>query len=361
MEQALPTQYPDLGILFQNMPAVASWQVGTQQNQADQNNRSLQDAFSADQAQKALERPFDLQQKQATIRSTNAGADYNNALARNTNAGASLKEGTLGSDIKAGNAVNQTKLTAEHVKQMEDMGDLYRLAGARAATEVSPWDKARVIKEVLGDHVTQSPEFDKFLMQPNIHQKLTDAGNNIYEATRAAKAERMKEEAAQKRTETMANANMSIADANIKAGRWNRTGKAAVTTDQAIDKEGDPVKKYTLLVAAAKESEQDGDLEASQHYLGRAMSIKAIAEAKLAAQGGGQSTVIQPPGATKPTLTPKGANTAPLPNPGESGKPVATSGQQSPTDMIKKAFGEYNPDVYEYRLGPNGQPQRKKK
>ncbi len=360
MEQALPNNFPDLNTLMQYMPAVGAYQSGQQQAIAQQNNRSLQDAFAADEAFKAQKRPMDLEQLLANTANTKAQTGVSNASARNLGLAGDITEGTKASTISATNSANKTKMGADEITQMEQFGDAARQAGARAASAVTPWEKMKAIKETMGNHMNWTPESEKFFMDhiQNAHQYLSDMGNNIYEASRAAKAEASKEAAAQKRIETTTEANKEIAKANIDAGRWNRAGKVALTIDQTIDKENDPVKKFTALVAAAKEAEQGGDAEAAQHYAARAMSIKAIAEQALAAKGGGASVVIQPPGG-KPQLAPKGGNTVSLPSPG--GAPVSTEGQQSPTDMIKKAFGEYNPDVYEYRIGPNGQPQRKKK
>lgn len=229
-QQALPNQYPDLGALFENMPAIAAGQVGIQQRIADQNNQSLQDAFAAQQQFDAQKRPLDLQQLMATTRNTNSQADYHGALARGANADSSLKEGTLDSNIASTNSGNKTKMGADQIAQLEQVGDLYRQVGAQVAGEPTPWGKVAKAKELLGDHVQQGPEFDKFLLKhaSNLHTYFSDLGDNIYNASRAAKVEAGKEATATERAKIAADATKYAAD--------QRTNAVGLKIDNTPDK-----------------------------------------------------------------------------------------------------------------------------
>lgn len=311
MDQALPSQYPDLGSLFENMPAIAAMQVGTQQRLADQNNKSLQDAFSANEAFQAQKRPLDLEKLTADTEGTRASTGYHNALSRSTNVDSDIKEGTKDSTIKATNSANKTKVGADEITQLEQAGDLYRQVGAQVAGAPSPWQKVALAKKLLGDHVQQGPEFDQFLLKhaDNLHTYFTDLGNNIFNASRQAKMEASKEEANQKRTETQTGSAEKIAQANIDAGRWNRSSRTVLSLEQNIDKEGDPIKKYTMLRDAQVAATNDGDKEAADHYRARADALEPEYARNLAARGGGQTVVTQEPGG-KPVLRPKSDNTA---------------------------------------------------
>jgi hypothetical protein len=69
--------------------------------------------------------------------------------------------------------------------------------------------------------------------------------------------------------------------ANINAGKFDP--KATLSLEVKIDTEGDPVKKYTLLLDAAQQARQSGDNEKAENYMARAAYIKNIADAKIAA------------------------------------------------------------------------------
>jgi hypothetical protein len=69
--------------------------------------------------------------------------------------------------------------------------------------------------------------------------------------------------------------------ANINAGKFRE--KATLSLEVKIDTEGDPVKKYTLLLDAAQQARQSGDNEKAENYMARAAYIKNIADAKIAA------------------------------------------------------------------------------
>lgn len=327
----LNAQFPNLETLFQNMPAFAALQAGDQARLANQNNRSLQDAFSAEEAHKAQERPLELEQKQATIGSTNSTAAYNNALARGSNLKSDELEQTMPGDVEATNAVNKGKVSASQLAQMENEGQMYGQMAARLKS-IPPMFRPAAVKQMMGNRLTQGPGLDELLASDvhNLPAHFEALARQSFANTNAARTEAMKEGSAMARTKEATRSAEKINTDNINAGKFvkaPRGGAGALTREQIIDKEGNPLKKYTLLVSAAEEAEQEGDTEGALKFAKRAMAIKGIAEQAVAAGGGGSQVVVQQPGG-RPTLAPKSGAGTQLPAPTQAASQPAAAPQQ---------------------------------
>jgi len=316
LNQALPTQYSGLGDLWDRAPILAAMQTGDQMRWAQQNNQSLQDAFANQEAYKQQQRPLELDKLRADTGLTNAHTGYFGAETGKINQATDELKQTQPGRIQKTNAENQAGLGAAQIEEMQQMGQRMRLAAAAAASEPTPWGKVQKVKAILGNSVQQTPEFDEFLMKHanNLHTYLADYGQNMFEASDRYKTEKMKEDAALARTQEQTRSAEAIAKANIDAGRWNRPGRTILTLEQNIDKEGDPVKKYTMLVEAAQAAMNSGDTDHAERFAARATAIKGIAEQSMAAKGGGAAVVTQPVGG-KPQLTPRSGAGTKLPTP----------------------------------------------
>jgi hypothetical protein len=167
--------------------------------------------------------------------------------------------------------------------------------------------------------------------------------------------EGLEQKGATDRTRIQANASIQRAGMNKTAPVAGLQGELQAEIKSA---KGDPAKVYGILNRYALKAVQAGNTEMAQNLIKEAETLKAQVEAKYNARGAGQ---IQVPGmATTPPVS-----VAP-PNPfGESPGQGGTPRPQEPSTEIaqkaQQAWGSYDPQRYEYRVGPNGKLQRKEK
>jgi hypothetical protein len=368
LNQALPTSFPDLGTLYDRMPGFASMQAGEQSRLAEQNNQALQNAFGAQEAYKAQERPIDLASKQQEIEASKALAGYHGALGFNTSVDAARKYGTLLSDISAGISSNRTKIGANQIEQQEQLGDRFRMAGAAAATETDPYRKINKVKQALGDAVEDSPELDQYLLQhaDTLHQEFTDMGNNIFNASRSAKVENQKLEAEQRRTETQAGATIGAATIGATSREQVAATQAVARIQTAIESKANSAKDQAAALVRQALALPEGQQRQALLQQAQISAQVAAHMAEIAAQARNETGITAsqligtatPPRAPMPPVYPPQGQTPPEIPPQAAPAGVAVS----PTDQIRKAFGDYNPDEYDYRIDPQtGAPQRRKK
>jgi hypothetical protein len=308
LNQALPNNYPDLGTMFQYMPTMAAANAGQQSGFANQNNQSLQDAFAAQEAYNAQRRPFELQQLQAQTGLTQAQG-------RNVGAEASLREGTLPTDIKAGISKNTTAIGANDIEQIGQMGDRLRAAGAAAATETDPYKRVLAAKKVLGEHFHDSPELEQHLMSADpaqLPQLLTDMGTNLYNSSRAAMIEKQKTEAHQKAVETQTEAQKQVANIQGQSREQVAATQATARVQAAIEAKLNSAKDQAA--ALIRQASQMPDGPQKEAVLAQAQRSAELAAhmAEIAAQarnetGIAASTLIPgttPPRAPMPSVVP---------------------------------------------------------
>lgn len=153
----------------------------------------------------------------------------------------------------------------------------------------------------------------------------------------------------------------------LKAARINAAGgksSKAPPTEAEIIAKGGFERAAAYYDAKAFEAERNGEEQAALVYRAQANKMKtAFERAKTLA--GQQRLQGQPDmGAladvpTLPGVTPEGFTPSPQGMQGTvqpEGTPPATN-----AEIFKKSFGAYEPDKYDYRIGPNGKPQRKLK
>jgi hypothetical protein len=138
----------------------------------------------------------------------------------------------------------------------------------------------------------------------------------------------------------------------IDAGRFKKSGSGAVTFMEQFGKLKNSKDKHAALVLEAKKAELDGDEELAARYTAMAESIRAQATAEIATPKPGSVDV--------PSVAPN-IRTHQQPNIAPPGAKAPAAGPQGDVEVFKKAFGAYEPDKYEYRIGPTGVPQRRKK
>lgn len=322
MDQALPNQFPDLGTLFQHMPAIGAMQAGTQQRIAEQNNQSLQNAFSNEQGFLNQKRPLDLQSVLSHNRSRDANTDQTIEQTRGFKLGNDYKEAVQPGQMSAENAINKTKVSTAELQELDNMGQLFGQVSARMATAPPPM-RAAIAKRMLAKYVPDNPEFDSLMVTnaDQLPQYFKDMADNIYNMSKSARESQMREER-ELTKEKMRNAShekiaqiQSDSRVDVAKTRQQGSGGGATSEAEAVSKMGYE-KAAVYYDAKASEAEQSGNAERAEMYRAKADMMKMARErdqaiSAMANQGGkidvGAATDLP----TKPELKPEGFNRGP--------------------------------------------------
>src|SRR6266850_293693 len=351
--QPLPTAQPDLSTLFQYMPAIAAGQVGTQQRVADQNNSALQQAFQNQENYNQQSRPLQLNQTAATTREIGARGNLYNSQARNQNLAGDFTAATQPGAISAANAKNKTAMSDEEIKQLENMGDLYRQAAAASATETTPWGRVAAAKKVLGDHVQQGPELDQFLMQYGdaLPQHLADLGGNIYGASREARASAAKYAAEQKKIETQGESAKNVATIGAtsreQVAETNKLAKLqAVYEKAAMDS-----KNRGAALAQQANAETDPQKKADLYRQADVANQIHAHDLEIAAQARNETGIV-----TSKMIGEEPPPRAPLPSANPGPTPVANPNPQPPGQPTRNEIPTGGVATMKPGTGMNGNP-----
>lgn len=138
-----------------------------------------------------------------------------------------------------------------------------------------------------------------------------------------------------------------------ESGKYDHSWKMGISSK--IEMEGDPVKKLTLIMDAAQQAKAKGDTRSYEELSDRATVLENIVKAKLAS--------TQPkPGAVDASALTQGAIPT---NPSLPVLPGNSPQRQSQGNELQQAVQAsdwaWEPDKYDYRIGPDGHAQRKAK
>lgn len=268
--------------------------------------------------------------------------------------------------------IQQQKLPYELGRMsLENQGLEAQLPGHRADSSLRE-DKASISRNTLAkqqdqaiadiaakistDHLAEAENGVKqMLTSPD--PRVRAMGNQLFTQLSSVKQKKMELDAEYARALAVAKeqsrGHLEVEQAGIAA---NKYGKAhMVSLQQKIQNEGDPVKRDALLRGAIASAQQEGDQQAEIYYTKLLQAnIESYNNARAAQTAAAKGKldigeVAGMPGYVPPTATvPASAPTA---------APAAT--QLSP-DVIKGAFGAYEPNKYVYRVNPQtGKLQRK--
>lgn len=278
-------QYPSLPGLEQAFSSVGSLvpDMATRQFQQADQAQSLNQMFGQQQYnQNEQMNPLLVQGQAATNRHTNAGAGLLEAQTPGAAAESQMKQTaarvdsaipfdqklqTAVADLKAKASDSDMKILGNHGQTMAQVGAAALANGGHVPLEMQ--------------HMV-TPEIAQYLARPGGAQEMVKMGQAFQSASadRAAEREKLKitGDNAARVAGIEAGSREKVEQMGITAGkylkRWN------MSLDSKIDLEGDPVKKYTMLVDAAK---QATDPEQQAYYMSRAQQIQNVATAKLAA------------------------------------------------------------------------------
>jgi len=291
-------------------------QQGLQRGTEDIRQRQLANLFSEQSD------PLKLQQQQLA----NEGAGLTN---RQSGVTTRLAEGTEGDQLMAQKKKLAMEASDADIKMMGNMGQ--QLAYSR-----NPQERAMGV-ELMKQH--------KDFLQLRETSRLQQQNQLAAIGAQGVEARKTQQQAIDAGKFLKSNSNslsLSIED-QLRSGKLNFE-KAAV-----------------LLNNAAMAAQMEGDVEKAQLYQGMANDYnnKHIASRQAGAQAqlGGKADMSQ--FGIQPNVVPPAAPFAPV----APSKPAAP-GAQAPTGDIavyQKAFGGYEPNKYDYRVGPGGIPQRRLK
>lgn len=291
MDQALPTGFDNTAGVWENMPIYAAMQTGQQNAIANENNAALQRAYQGEQDFNAQKRPVELSNLMATGDHTHAQTGL---LGSQTDAADLANQGTRATQpgaIAATNAKNS-------LSKMEDEGQLFGQIATRIGDPKMPaFERARIVKEMLGDSLPNHPEIDMGLIRnaDNLPKMFAQMSEQSRQQTTKYKDEQDKLKNARDVASIGPAAQVKIAQMNIDAGKFNAKNRAgAVSFEQDIFKLKKASEKFAALNDAAKAAEQAGNDALSIAYRARAEELRPQAMAELS--NAGAPTVVQQPG-----------------------------------------------------------------
>lgn len=322
MDQALPNQFPDLGTLFQQMPAIGAMQAGTQQRIAEQNNRALQDAFRSEQDFLGQKRPLDLQTLVSQNRSRDASTNQTIEHTRGSKLGNDFTEQTQPGKVQAENATNKVKVGTAELQELDNMGQLFGQVSARMATAPPPM-RAAIAKRMLGKYFPDNPELDNLLVT-NADQLPTyfkDMADNVYRMGKTAREAQMREERELERERIRTEAQKEIAKitagSRVEAAKTRQGGAGPASEAELVGKMSFDKQAGYYRRRAKEEMAKGNKEEAADYYAEADMAVEKFERARIlssqANQAGKVDIGAETGMATKPEVKPEGFSKPPAP------------------------------------------------
>lgn len=227
MDQGLPVNFENTASTWQNMPGMAAFYTGLQNQSAQDNIRMLQEAFAREQAFKEQQRPLELQRMRGDESFKAAQAAYQNALARNTGLESDLKAGLLPSAVKAGISKNETGMVEDRAKAGAAENEIHGQLAAwlrGTGSQVPPTERVRVVMDRLGVKDPDGSVAAGLLQNINrLPQVLEDQHKHVIQNSSGYMTQQLKEEGDTKRTGMTTQAMRDVANINA-ASRENVQG-----------------------------------------------------------------------------------------------------------------------------------------
>lgn len=245
-------------------------------------------------------------------------------------------------DNIATNASNsRLKLDSNRVEMMQNYGQKMSLLGATMQNQPAVVRAAMMHEQLPKMGIDPDSEDGKYVMSMTPEQ-LALTGKQMSLVAAKHQQEMDKEQSQRASAERVAAGNNAT---SIRVAEIGANAKiTAAQAKQAAYAEKDPVAKMTKLSQVPQDQRDDQ----WQQQWGEALNMVAYA---------GQSKT--------PQLAPSVMNGQPVPTLDAQRQGLAGSAPQSPEATVQsaatKAWGAYEPSKYDYRIGPNGNLQRKAK
>lgn len=326
MDQGLPVNFENTASTWQNMPGMAAFYTGLQNQSAQDSIKMLQEAFAREQAFKEQQRPLELQRMRGDEDFKAAQAMYQRALARGTGLDSDLKAGVLPSAVEAGISKNKTGMVEDRAKAGAAENEIHGQLAAwlrGTGSQVPPTERVRVVMDRLGVKDPDGSVAAGLLQNINrLPQVLEDQHKHVIQNS----ADYMKQESINKTHETTANiaarASRYSADKGLEGTKYSADARvkaadaknSAVSFELTISKLKKASEKIAALVDKANEVEATNpELAVSLRARANDPTLMGQRDAEMAAAG--QSTVDPnvAPGVLKPRTS--GVNVPPATGP----------------------------------------------
>jgi hypothetical protein len=345
---------PDLSALFQAAPNTAGMMMGQQFASAQQSNQLADEQQRLQNEQTAAMNPLNQQyrrgeinQQAAQLGGFQADSDIKGVNARVAKAGEA-------DNIQLAHQKALSGMSAEQLTQMGQEGQKLSYLGAQLES-VPPMLRTQFLQQRLSSlGIDPNGQVGQTLLADP--SKLATIGKSMALSSAEHIQKRQLEDEKLRSAEKIGAGNNSatIQSAQILAN--SRLGAAQVRAgDGSFESRFGKLKsakdKHAALIDEAQRSMQNGDTDGASQYLQRAATLRPQAEAEINA-----------PKAGTPNLPAMGLPANPTPSIAPPSAP-ATSQQGAPDvgSMAQQSWGAYEPNKYEYRVGPNGNLQRKPK
>lgn len=349
----------DLTNLFQSDPAAQELGLKQIGDERAQMAARLQDMLQQTQ-QRAQVNPLLLKQQELANQTTQAQMPGLEAQSSMQADRANISRSTIGQQLEEAMRKHRTNMTDADFKEIGQTGQAFSQVGEYLSGIPVPARHAAA-KQMLGQ--MYRPEFDNY--NPNdLVDTLQQTGKWMNEAATKFQMQQagiMAKTGSAERIASEKNA------AEIEKAKIAATAKTAQYTKEFIElkakfgnypQQSAFYNNKALEVAQAMGDASEPEQKAHLREMANVYSQMAHAAQQQEVQKAVAAAIEA--NKAKPDLNPLGIPTVTPPN---GNNPVAAPSTQTPMgspEAFKQAFGTYEPDKYEYRMGPNG-PQRRKK
>lgn len=289
MDQGLPVNFENTAGTWQNMPGMAAFYTGLQNQAAQDNIRMLQEAFAKEQAFKDQQRPIELQNLVATGDLTRANALYHGAQARLTGLNADFEQSTMPDKVSATKAKYKFDTDILPYKQLQEQGKTIGDLSAYVANPMVPaWDRAQKTAEIMGGNAQ-----DYLVHMNKLPQILKAESDHRFKLSDEARLEGMKNDNAVKVAGIAAKAHTDAAEIAAKGGIEKEKEKsrrlAEASTKMATAKSAS--QKLAIATEEYEKARQEQDAEGMNHWGGL---VRALIPLAANENPGGGRVVVRP-------------------------------------------------------------------
>jgi hypothetical protein len=302
MDQGLPIAFENNAATWQNMPGMAAFYTGRQNQIAEDNIGMLQKAFEAEQAYKAQQRPVELQNLVKSGVLTEAQARHQDALTRASGLTSDKMAATMPGEVASTNAKNQQEVAT--AQQAESVTKAIHLASwlQGPGKYAPPFMQAQKFMQTYG--IEDSPDGAKgrqiIADMPKLIPLLEMEAKKAWQLSGAGQQTLTKE--AGDNSRNAATNSTSIAVANIHKdatlGAAAERAKARSLDFETQWRKANSLEKLVLLGQEAQIMDSIGETKKAEEYRQRAQDPVLYKAAQAIASQGGTSTIRRNPDGT---------------------------------------------------------------
>lgn len=221
MDQGLPVNFENTASTWQNMPGLAAFYTGLQNQAAQDNIRMLQQAFAEEQAFKGQTRPLEVEKIRGLNELQAAQAMETRARGRQTGLASDLAAATMSGTITATNSKNDTSVTKNEAEAGAAQAAVYnQLAGwlKGEGSMIPPMEQVRVVMDKLKLQDTPDRRVSTGLLQNvnKLPEILAAQYDHMVKTSREYQQQQLQETGANKRNAATNATSIEVANINAK-------------------------------------------------------------------------------------------------------------------------------------------------